>query len=136
MIAYSADQAAAIAEAAAEELSRRSLLDFAGRVYPGWMNAPHLSMIAALLERVERGELRRLIVNMPPRHSKTLTCSSALFPAWYLGRHPRKNVIMATHSAELSERNSRQARALVQSDSWPFDSKLLRRFNIGFAMES
>ena len=80
-------------------------------------------MIAALLERVERGELRRLIVNLPPRHGKSLLCSS-IFPAWYLGRHPRHNVIMATHSAELSERNSRGARALVQDNRWPFDSRL------------
>ncbi len=123
MTAYSADQAVAIADAADEELSRRSPLDFAERVYPGWMNAPHLSMIAALLERVEGGELRRLIVNLPPRHGKSLLCSS-VFPAWYLGRHPRRNVIMATHSAELSERNSRAARALVQDSRWPFDSRL------------
>ena len=114
----------AVRQAAREELARRELLPFAARVFPGWQNAPHLDLIAGLLERVERGELKRLIVNLPPRHGKTLLCSS-IFPAWYLGRHPeRKNVIMATHSAESSERNSRGARALVQDDRWPFDSKL------------
>jgi hypothetical protein len=120
---HSAD-AAAIADFAAEELSRRSLLDFAARVFPGWQNAPHLDLIADLLQQVERGELKRLIVNLPPRHGKSLLCSS-IFPAWYLGRHPRKNVVMATHSAELSERNSRICRALVQDrDRYPFDAKL------------
>jgi predicted phage terminase large subunit-like protein len=123
MKTYGADQAAAIANLAAQELSRRSLIDFARRLYPGWMNAPHLDLVAGLLERVERGELKRLIVNLPPRHGKSLLCSS-IFPAWFLGRHPGRNVIMATHSAELSERNSRGARALVQDNLWPFDSRL------------
>lgn len=120
---FSPAQTLAIAEAADAELSRRSLLDFAARTYAGWIDAPHLSMIAAQLELVERGELKRLIVNLPPRHGKSLLCSS-IFPAWYLGRHPRRNVIMATHSAELSERNSRAARSLVQDSRWPFDSHL------------
>jgi predicted phage terminase large subunit-like protein len=123
MIATSSIIPEAVREAAAEELARRELLAFAAGVFPGWQNAAHLDLIAGLLERVERGELKRLIVNVPPRHGKTLLCSS-IFPAWYLGRHPRKNIIMATHSADLSERNSRQARALVQDDRWPFDSKL------------
>ena len=47
---------AAIAEAAAEELSRRELLPFAARIVPGWMNSPHITLIAGLLEQVDRGE--------------------------------------------------------------------------------
>ena len=66
------NDAAAIADLAAQELSRRSLLDFAARVFPGWQNAPHLTLIADLLEKIDSGELKRLIVNLPPRHGKTL----------------------------------------------------------------
>lgn len=116
-------RAQAIAEAAQQELARRSLIDFARWIYPGWLGAPHLTRIAELLEAVERGELKRLMINLPPRHGKSLLCS-AIFPAWYLGRNPRKNVIMATHSAELSERNSRGARSLVQDSCWPFEAQI------------
>lgn len=116
-------KAAAVAAVARAELARRNLLDFARQVYPGWTDAPHLTMIADLLERVDRGELKRLMVNLPPRHAKSTTCTQ-IFPAWYLGRHPRDQVIMATHSVELSERNSRGVRALVVDDRWPFEAKL------------
>jgi predicted phage terminase large subunit-like protein len=127
----------AVAEAAREELARRELLPFAARCFVGWQNAKHLDLIADLLQQVERGEIKRLIVNLPPRHGKSLLCSS-IFPAWYLGRHPRKNAVITTHSAELSERNSRICRALVQDrDRWPFEAKLsgdstsASRWNLG-----
>ncbi|MHB1798199.1 MAG: phage terminase large subunit [Vulcanimicrobiaceae bacterium] len=113
----------AIAAAAQAELARRSLLDFAALLYPGWQNAAHLDRIASLLEAVERGDLRRLMVNLPPRHGKSVLVAQ-IFPAWYLGRNPRGNVIEATHGAELAERNSRGARALIQDERWPFASRL------------
>jgi predicted phage terminase large subunit-like protein len=114
---------AAIAEAARAELARRELLGFAEHVFPGWRNAPHLVRIAELLEAVERREIRRLVVNLPPRHGKSLLCSQ-LFPAWYLGRNPRRHVIMATHADDLAERNSRAARLFVEDERWPFTATL------------
>ena len=113
----------AIAQAAQAELARRSLLDFAALLYPGWQNAAHLDRIASLLEAVERGDLRRLMVNLPPRHGKSVLVAQ-IFPAWYLGRNARGNIIEATHGAELAERNSRGARALIQDERWPFASRL------------
>ncbi len=123
MSTLTTDRAKAIADAARAEIARRLLLPFAERIYPGWRNAPHLERIAHLLEMVERGELRRLMVNLPPRHGKSLLCSQ-VFPAWYLGRNSRRQVIMATHGVELSERNSRAARLFVQDERWPFEAKL------------
>lgn len=79
-------------------------------VNPQFVDPPHIRLMASLLETAERGELRRLMINLPPRLGKSSLCSQ-LFPAWYLGRHPDRNVIIATHSAELSERNSRAARS-------------------------
>ena len=104
-------------------LARKSLLEFARRMHPGWTDAPHLTRIAELLEAVDRGEIRRLIINLPPRHAKS-TLASMLFPAWYLGRHPTRNVITVTHSQELSDRNSRAQREYVRDALWPFDAKL------------
>ncbi|MFO7172044.1 MAG: phage terminase large subunit [Bacillota bacterium] len=65
--------------------------------------------MAEYLMRVERGEIKRLIVMMPPRHSKSET-TTVKFPAWYLGRNPDKRVIIASHTAALALRFSMRAR--------------------------
>ena len=119
-----ADVKACVAQAAAAELARRNLLDFARYVYPGFQDPPHIRLLAAdLLERVERGELRRLMVNLPVRHGKSVLCSQ-IFPAWYLGRHPRRQIISTSHSEDLAVRNSRVAKQLVEDDRWPFEAEL------------
>jgi len=59
--------------------------------------------------RVERGDIRRLIVEMPPRHGKSET-TTVKFPAWYLGRHPDHRIIIASHTASLAARFSMRAR--------------------------
>ena len=75
------------------------------------------------LEAVERGEIDRLIVMMPPRHGKTMHVSQAL-PAWVLGRNPRAQIILASYGAELAEGNSRKARAYMRDDRWPFECRV------------
>jgi predicted phage terminase large subunit-like protein len=59
--------------------------------------------------KVESGAIRRLIVEMPPRHSKSETCTIK-FPAWYLGRHPDRRIILAAHTANLALRFSMRGR--------------------------
>ncbi len=59
--------------------------------------------------RVEAGEIRRLIVEMPPRHGKSET-TTIKFPAWYLGRHPNQRGIIASHTGSLAARFSMRAR--------------------------
>lgn len=105
------------------ELARRSLLDFGQRMYRGFEAPAHLRHLAGLLENVESGALKRLMYSVPPRHGKSALASS-IFSAWYLGRHPRANVIIATHGAELSEKNSRLARSFLEDPRWPFEAKL------------
>jgi len=58
---------------------------------------------------VARGECKRLIIEMPPRHGKSET-TSVKFPAWYLGRHPQRRIITASHTATLAARFSMRAR--------------------------
>ena len=100
-------------ESLQEEIERRrarnSLLDFCCYTKQDYQAAPHLERLAAVLERVERGECKRLIVTMPPRHGKS-ELISIRFPCWYLGRHPTCRVVQAGYAESISLVHSRQAR--------------------------
>ena len=76
-------------------------LEFVRHVWPSFIAGNHHKIFAEKLERVARGELTRLIVNMPPRHTKS-EFASYLFPAWVMGRSPHTKIIQATHTAELA----------------------------------
>lgn len=69
--------------------------------------------------QVERGEIDRLMIIIPPRHGKSLL-ASIHFPAWYLGRNPDKRIIATSYGAGLAYRMSRQARNIVAGPGWPF----------------
>jgi predicted phage terminase large subunit-like protein len=126
---------AALAEAANRELACRHIVELGRRVVPRFEAPPHIVLMCELLERVERGELRKLIITLPPRHAKSTTVSQ-LFPAYFVGRRPTKNVILSSYGAELAERNSRAARSIVTNDRWPFetrispDSTAMNRWNV------
>lgn len=78
--------------------------------------ARHLDeVIVPALEAVERGEIRRLAIALPPGHAKS-TVGSKSFPAFYLGRHPSRSVISVSHTAELSTDFGRAVLALVGSE--------------------
>jgi predicted phage terminase large subunit-like protein len=104
-------------------LARRDLCEFGFLVYPRFAAPPHIRLIADLLEAAERGQHRAMMISVPVRHGKSVLCSQ-LFPAWYIGRHPEQNVILASHSEELATRNSRVAKHLVEDARWPFDVQL------------
>lgn len=91
------------------ELSSRSLAEWSQYVDPNYEVAYHHGLLIDALERVERGQCKRLIVEMPPRHGKSLT-TSVRFPAWYLGRNPGDRVILASYGASLAQGFSRRAR--------------------------
>lgn len=112
-----------IAQAFESDLARRNLLEFAQRMDPSFERARHLELLAGHLEAIERREIRRLIVAMPPRHGKSRT-TSQLFPAWFLGRNPRQHCVLASYGAELAEENSRRVRDLVSDARYPFDVQL------------
>lgn len=99
--------------------SQEHLVPFIERVRPGYRAAPHHRHLARVLEAVERGERRFIIITMPPRHGKS-EMASVHFPPWYLGRHPNRRVILASYGASLAQMFSRRARAVVQSEQWPF----------------
>lgn len=107
--------------AAKELLSRR-----AARVkLSAWMEyrdaglqpARHHQLLIDHLEAVERGEITRLMVCMPPGSAKS-TYTSVEFPPWFLGRNPALNIIAASHTQELAERFGRRVRNIVGSDEF------------------
>ena len=73
--------------------------------------------MARAFEKVARGEIKRLIVNMPPRHTKS-EFASYLLPAWFLGKYPEKKVIQTSHTAELAVGFGRKVRNLVDSEAY------------------
>jgi predicted phage terminase large subunit-like protein len=115
-------RAAAISTWAKAEIARRQLLDFCQRFHPRFETPAHLRAIMALLQDVEAGRRRRVIVLVPPRHGKSWLLQ--LFASWYLGRNPQGNVITCSHGQELAERNSRLSRACLENDRWPFATRL------------
>jgi hypothetical protein len=76
----------------------------------------HIEVMAAKLQNVRKGRARRLIINIPPRHLKSLAASIAL-PAWLLGHDPTQAIINVTYGQELSDKFARDCRAIMMS-SW------------------
>ncbi|MCW5686031.1 MAG: phage terminase large subunit [Pseudolabrys sp.] len=87
----------------------------------------HLEKLAAKLEEVRRGECRRLIVTIPPRHLKSHAISIA-FPAWVLGHEPSKQILSVTYAQDLSDNLARQSRGIMLSPFYQslFDTRLAR----------
>lgn len=83
----------------------------------GFVPALHHRLLIQKLEAVERGEIERLMVLMPPGSAKS-TYASILFPPWFLGRNPHASVLGASNTTELAERFSRRARNIVASDNF------------------
>ncbi len=104
-------------ELARRELARRSLSRFVRYVFPTFRENWHHSLIISKLEAVERGEIRKLIITVPPRHGKS-EISSINFPAWYFGRNPSKSIIAASYSSDLAVTFGRKARNLVASPEY------------------
>jgi predicted phage terminase large subunit-like protein len=105
--------------------ARKSLIEFTEYTLPHYVPAAHHELIAEKLEAVERGEIDRLMINMPPRHGKS-ELASRRFPAWFLGRQPRKSVIAASYNSDLAGDFGRQVRNIVASREYErlFDTRL------------
>ena len=110
-----------INRAAFRELVKRDLTLYKRLMYRRYTHAPHLEALDTALEQVTRyvetggdSGIGRLIVEMPPRHGKTLTVSR-LYPTWHLGRNPEHRVMLVSYGATLAHKNSRNARALMMS---------------------
>ena len=97
------------------ENAANNFMDFVHKVWPHFIDGAHHVRMAKAFERVARGECKRLIINMPPRHTKS-EFASYLLPAWFLGNFPHKKVIQTSHTAELAVGFGRKVRNLVDSE--------------------
>ena len=103
----------------------RSLIAFTEYTNSYYIPAQHHKRIADKLEAVERGEIDRLMIFMPPRHGKS-ELASRRFPAWYLGRNPHKQIIAASYNSDLANDFGREVRNIVASPEYGcvFDTRL------------
>ena len=100
-----------------QEKGQKDFLQFVKMVWPDFVEGHHHKVYAEKLNRVANGELKRLIVNMPPRHTKS-EFASHLFPAFFMGRHPKAKLIQTTHTGELSIRFGRKTKNLLESEEY------------------
>ena len=97
--------------------AQSSMTTFARAVYPGFKEGPHHRKLGKIFQAIANGEKKRVIINIAPRMGKS-EFSSYLFPAWFLGQYPDKKIIMATHTAGLSEDFGRRVRNLIESEDY------------------
>lgn len=117
-------------------LARADLAGYMSYTSSFWKYANHLEVLCDKLHEVEKGNLRKLMVFMPPRHGKSEVISRS-FPSWYLGRNPRNNIILTSYSADLAYDFSRVARNKMRDWSEEIfgqklaaDSSKIREWNI------
>ena len=92
-------------------------IEFVRSQYPDFISGAHHRRIAKLFEDIAEGKKKRVIINLAPRHSKSLF-ASYLFPAWFLGKNPKKQILQVSNTAELAEGFGRQVRNLLEMDSF------------------
>jgi predicted phage terminase large subunit-like protein len=97
------------------ELIQEKFIKFVEKMWPSFISGRHHKRMAEAFERVARGECKRLIINMPPRHTKS-EFASYLLPAWFLGKFPNKKVIQSSNTGELAVGFGRKVRNLVDSE--------------------
>lgn len=124
-------------ETLAASAARENLLAYSIGMLPRYEVPPHIELLSSKLQAVECGEIKRLMVFMPPRHGKS-NQASEIFPAWYLGRRPGHQVMFTTYAQDLADGFGRKVRNMVADPrhvrSFPEsvlsdDSQSAKRFN-------
>ena len=102
-----------------------NFLSFVKFMWEDFISGYHHKIISEKFNKLASGEINRLIVNMPPRHTKSEFASNYL-PAWMIGKNPKLKIIQATHTAELAVRVGRKAKHLIDSPEYQelFDTRL------------
>ena len=99
------------------EAAQQDFMKFVGEMWPGFINGAHHKVMAQKFQDIAEGKCRRLIINMPPRHTKS-EFASYLLPAWFLGKFPGKKIIQCSNTAELAVGFGRKVRNLVGSEQY------------------
>ena len=106
-----------LAQIEKNEECQKNFLKFVKAMWPSFISVRHHQIIAEKLERIASGDLKRLIINMPPRHTKS-EFASFLFPAWMMGRRPDMQIIQATHTTELAVNFGRKVKNLLDGEDY------------------
>ena len=99
------------------EKAQGTFMDYVTMMWPGFVHGRHHALMAKKFEDVASGKIKRVIINMPPRHTKS-EFASYLLPSWYLGKFPKKKVIQCSNTAELAVGFGRKVRNLVGSEAY------------------
>ena len=111
------------------ENCEKKFIPFVKHCWPEFIDGSHHRQIAEKFEQIATGEIKRLIVNMPPRHTKS-EFASYLFPAWMIGRNPKLKIIQTSHNTELATRFGRKMKNLVD------DTLFQQVFDVSIATDS
>jgi predicted phage terminase large subunit-like protein len=104
-------------DALIREKCQTNFLEFVKAMWPGFIHGRHHAVMAKKFEAIVEGKLKRLIINMPPRHTKS-EFASYLLPAWFLGKYPNKKIIQSSNTAELAVGFGRKVRNLVDGETY------------------
>ena len=96
---------------------QKSFLKFVEHMWPEFICGKHHKIFADKLQKVATGEINRLIVNMPPRHTKS-EFASTYFPAWIMGKQPNRKIMQTTHTGELAVRFGRKVRNMMDTEEY------------------
>jgi len=105
------------AEKKIQNKAKNDFLSFVKCVWPEFIEGAHHRHVAKKFNELAEGKITRLIINMPPRHTKS-EFASYLLPAWMVGRTPKLKIIQATHTGELAIRFGRKAKNLIDSEEY------------------
>lgn len=105
------------ADALAREKGQQSFMAFVKTMWPSFISGRHHAVMAKKFEEIAEGKVKRLIINMPPRHTKS-EFASYLLPAWFLGKYPGKKIIQCSNTAELAVGFGRKVRNLVDGETY------------------
>ena len=111
------NMAIAYKDSLVRDIAQKSFMAFVKEMWPGFIHGRHHALMAKKFEEIADGKVRRLIINMPPRHTKS-EFASYLLPAWFLGKFPHKKVIQCSNTAELAVGFGRKVRNLVDGETY------------------
>lgn len=99
------------------EAGQKNFMSFVKAMWPNFILGRHHAVMAKKFEEIAEGKTKRLIINMPPRHTKS-EFASYLLPAWFLGKYPHKKIIQCSNTAELAVGFGRKVRNLVDGETY------------------
>ena len=102
---------------AVREAAQDDFMTFVNHVYDGFIEGAHHKRVATEFEKLATERGSRIIINMPPRHTKS-EFASYLLPAWLIGKNPALKIIQTTHTAELAVRFGRKVRNLMEMSEY------------------